>query len=132
MDLWGNETAQYNGRRFQRISESLNSQRFRVKVVTRLYSLPPLTSVPFPKLCAFPSPQNRLVSLSVSHFTRRFPGCAQGLRGNATCSATVLKDLLPVGCHIRLYSLDILHDFGKFHRLTTALPIRSTWAGSKT
>lgn len=47
MYLWGDDTVQYNGQRFQRISESLNSQHFRVKVRTRSYSLPPLASVPF-------------------------------------------------------------------------------------
>lgn len=131
MYLWGDETVRYNGQRFQRISESLNSRYFRVKVVTRLNSLPPLTSVPPPNPCAFPSPQNRLVwarspTLRVGSLAVR-----KDYSGNATCLATLLKDLLPDGRHIRLYSSDILLVFGKFHTLTTAILIRSTWDGSE-
>lgn len=108
MYLWEDETVHYNGQRFPRISESLNSQHFRVKVTTRLYSLPPLASVPPPNPCAFPSPQNCLVRARSPPLRVASPAVRKGYGASATCSAVVLKDLLPVGRHIRLYSLNIL------------------------
>lgn len=107
--FWADVTVQYTGQRFQSISQSLNSGNFRVKVATLLYYLPPLTSVPLLNPCAFPSPETQLVraprspTLRVGSLVVR-----KGYGGNATCSAAVLKDLLPVSHHIRLDSSDIL------------------------
>lgn len=78
---WGvDETVQYNGQKFQRISQKPHSLYFRVKVLTPPYFLPSLTNVfPSGTMCVPFSPDSIGEDPSVSHFTRRLPGYAQGL-----------------------------------------------------
>lgn len=94
--VWVGETVQYIGQRLQTIRQSSNSLHFRVKVVTLPYSLPPLTGVPAPKPCAFPSLQTQLVRARRSP-TLRVGSLAvrKGHGGNATCSGSSVERSAP-------------------------------------
>ena len=124
------ETVRYIGHKFQRISQSPRSLYFRVKVVTPPYFLPYLANVsPLRSHVRTLLPKLNWGGLNGIPLYASAPWLVRKGRGsNATRLATTLKDLLPVGRQIKLYSFSIIFSFGKFHTLTTSILVGSKWA----